>query len=99
MVKNWRVKKLKAKHEYYAIVGGQGGNCPIADCCITLGDRQNAHLIAAAPDMLEACEEARNWFTDEKIGSYDYMEGSAIYGHIREQVYKLQQAINKAKEA
>lgn len=42
--------------EYYAIwIDVQGIGCTLAE---NIGEEANARLIASAPDLLEACEEA-----------------------------------------
>ncbi len=51
----------------------------------------NAHLIAAAPDLLAACEEAREWIGDVPEGDGGYYFG------LRQVVRVLDAAIAAAK--
>ena len=52
----------------------------------------NAHLIAAAPDLLEACKIAANNLRDEVNGLRDESEEDWDY-----EIETLEQAINKAE--
>lgn len=54
----------------------------------------NAHLIASAPELLEACEMVRDLVRDHICASHDISEASAI--RITKLGY-LDAAINKAK--
>ena len=51
------------------VCNDEGTIADIPDTMTGWGD--NAHLIAAAPDLLEACEEAYRLFTDELLTKGD----------------------------
>ena len=57
----------------------------------------NATLIAAAPELYEACKSALAQLTDERIGSVDYMDGVDIYSDFRNAAKVAEQAIAKAE--
>ena len=59
----------------------------------------NARLIAAAPELLEALKDCLQTLTDSRLGTYQYMEGSEIYGDFRESADKARAAIAKAEGA
>jgi hypothetical protein len=48
------------------------GNLSSAECLIAA--QANARLIAAAPELLAACKEARHWITSESRGEEDCLK-------------------------
>ncbi len=47
---------------YWAVAPAVGGRIAELDDPFPASDEANAHLIAAAPDLLVACEAALDWF-------------------------------------
>lgn len=79
----WRVNKTKS-HPW--VVECKTQIPDIWNDVATVGYKPNASLIAAAPDLLEACKYALNGLAEIREGHFTLAEGT---------IKKLQQAIAK----
>jgi hypothetical protein len=59
------------RNQNNVIVFGKDLNDPIAKICVSIYSKENARLIAAAPELLEACKAIINVLGDSKFWEAD----------------------------
>ena len=64
----WKAKQTRGNNRFeftlFKMVGDFPGQLAVIEFASCEEAEANAHLIAAAPELLEACKDARKWFED-----------------------------------